>query len=250
MKKLVASLAAALRRIPPTPLLRSGSRRSDERGRSARRPVDGQRDPYRLPPPRAGLVRRAGHLLALVVARRALRRRLPLRRQLLRAVLDHLHSRLLHLHHPLGGRAEPALSVPRDWRVAMVVTKAPSEPFDIVRTTLLAMLDQTYPHDTWLADEDPSPETLDWCRDHGVFVSTRRGVAAYHRTSWPRRPGARKAISRTSTTGLATTTTISCRSSMPITCRPAPISRRCCGRSSIRQSATCRRRASATAMRP
>ena len=81
----------------------------------------------------------------------------------------------------------PALSVPRDWRVAMVVTKAPSEPFDIVRTTLLAMLDQTYPHDTWLADEDPSPETLDWCRDHGVFVSTRRGVAAYHRTSWPRR---------------------------------------------------------------
>ena len=144
----------------------------------------------------------------------------------------------------------PALSVPRDWRVAMVVTKAPSEPFDIVRTTLLAMLDQTYPHDTWLADEDPSPETLDWCRDHGVFVSTRRGVAAYHRTSWPRRTGARKAISRTSTTGLATTTTISCRSSMPITCRPAPISRRCCGRSSIRQSATCRRRASATAMRP
>ncbi|KWA14086.1 glycosyl transferase [Burkholderia cepacia] len=81
----------------------------------------------------------------------------------------------------------PALPVPRDWRVAMVVTKAPSEPFDIVRTTLLAMLDQTYQHDTWLADEDPSPETLDWCREHGVFVSTRRGIAAYHRASWPRR---------------------------------------------------------------
>ncbi|MEK2603687.1 glycosyltransferase [Burkholderia arboris] len=81
----------------------------------------------------------------------------------------------------------PALPVPLDWRVAMVVTKAPSEPFEIVRTTLLAMLDQTYPHDTWLADEDPSPETLDWCREHGVFVSTRRGIAAYHRTSWPRR---------------------------------------------------------------
>ncbi|WP_069351796.1 glycosyltransferase [Burkholderia cenocepacia] len=80
-----------------------------------------------------------------------------------------------------------ALPVPRDWRVAMVVTKAPSEPFDIVRTTLLAMLDQTYPHDTWLADEDPSPATLDWCREHGVFVSTRRGIAAYHRASWPRR---------------------------------------------------------------
>ncbi|KWI50821.1 glycosyl transferase [Burkholderia pseudomultivorans] len=81
----------------------------------------------------------------------------------------------------------PEIAVPRDWRVAMVVTKAPSEPFAIVRTTLLAMLDQTYPHDTWLADEDPTPETLEWCRQHGVRVSTRRGVADYHRTSWPRR---------------------------------------------------------------
>ena len=81
----------------------------------------------------------------------------------------------------------PALAVPRDWRVAMVVTKAPSEPFDIVRTTLLAMLDQSYPHDTWLADEDPTPETLEWCALHGVRVSTRRGIAEYHRTSWPRR---------------------------------------------------------------
>ncbi|HEF4752125.1 TPA: glycosyltransferase [Burkholderia multivorans] len=81
----------------------------------------------------------------------------------------------------------PALDVPRGWRVAMVVTKAPSEPFEVVRTTLLAMLDQTYPHDTWLADEDPTPATLEWCRLHGVRVSTRRGVADYHRASWPRR---------------------------------------------------------------
>ncbi|RAC62901.1 glycosyl transferase, partial [Burkholderia multivorans] len=81
----------------------------------------------------------------------------------------------------------PALDVPRGWRVAMVVTKAPSEPFEVVRTTLLAMLDQTYPHDTWLADEDPTPATLEWCRRHGVRVSTRRGVADYHRASWPRR---------------------------------------------------------------
>lgn len=72
-------------------------------------------------------------------------------------------------------------------RVAMIVTKTPSEPFDIVRRTLEAMLAQDIPHDTWLADEDPSPETLAWCRDHGVHVSTRKGVAAYHRKTWPRR---------------------------------------------------------------
>lgn len=72
-------------------------------------------------------------------------------------------------------------------RVAMVVTKAPSEPFAIVAETLKAMLAQDVPHDTWLADEDPSDATLDWCRRHGVFVSTRKGRADYHRATWPRR---------------------------------------------------------------
>ncbi|MCW3481139.1 glycosyltransferase [Neisseriaceae bacterium JH1-16] len=83
--------------------------------------------------------------------------------------------------------ANPARPVPPGMKVAMVVTKAPSEPFELVRTTLEAMLAQSYPHDTWLADEDPSDETIDWCAQHGVFLSSRRGVAAYHNTSWPRR---------------------------------------------------------------
>lgn len=39
----------------------------------------------------------------------------------------------------------------------------------------------------WLADEDPDEETAKWCHKKGVKVSTRRGVAAYHRSSWPRR---------------------------------------------------------------
>ena len=73
------------------------------------------------------------------------------------------------------------------WRVAMIVTKTPSEPFEVVRKTLEAMLAQDYPHHTWLADEDPSQETLDWCARHGVHVSCRKGVAAYHRPVWPRR---------------------------------------------------------------
>ncbi|MFE0018061.1 glycosyltransferase family 2 protein [Mesorhizobium sp. NPDC059054] len=79
------------------------------------------------------------------------------------------------------------LKLPPESRVAMVVTKAPSEPFTVVAETLRAMLAQTVSHDTWLADEDPSPETIDWCRWHGVFISTRRGRSDYHRTTWPRR---------------------------------------------------------------
>jgi cellulose synthase (UDP-forming) len=72
-------------------------------------------------------------------------------------------------------------------RVAMVVTKAPAEPFCVVRETLFAMLAQDVAHDTWLADEDPQPTTITWCKKHGVKISTRKGVEAYHQSKWPRR---------------------------------------------------------------
>ena len=77
--------------------------------------------------------------------------------------------------------------VPGAWRVAMVTTKTPSEDFEVVRVTLEAMLAQDYPHDTWLADEDPSDETRAWCEAHGVRISTRKDVPEYHRAEWPRR---------------------------------------------------------------
>ncbi|MBW6506100.1 MAG: glycosyltransferase [Rhodobacteraceae bacterium] len=76
---------------------------------------------------------------------------------------------------------------PGQYRVAMIVTKTPSEPFAVLQRTLHAMLAQDYPHDTWLADEDPSAETLLWCAAHGVRVSSRKGVMDYHQPTWPRR---------------------------------------------------------------
>jgi len=85
-------------------------------------------------------------------------------------------------------RPDPALAVP-ELRTAMIVTKAPSEPWAVVRTTLEAMLAQEfpYPYDVWLADERLAPETRSWCQGHGVRISTREGVAAYHQPTWPRR---------------------------------------------------------------
>src|SRR5215469_3837860 len=82
----------------------------------------------------------------------------------------------------------PALALPAG-RVAMVVTKAPSEPWSVVRKTLEAMLAQQFPrpYDVWLADEDPIRETRAWCAAHGVQVSCRKGVAAYNNATWPRR---------------------------------------------------------------
>lgn len=85
-------------------------------------------------------------------------------------------------------RPNPALPVP-ELRVAMVVTKAPSEPWEVVRSTLQATLAQDFerPYDVWLADERPAPDTLQWCLDHDVKVSSRHGVEEYHRPVWPRR---------------------------------------------------------------
>lgn len=76
-----------------------------------------------------------------------------------------------------------------DVRVAMITTRAPSEPFSEVRPTLEAILaqDTTVDHDTWLADEAPTEDILRWCAEHGVHVSTRRGIEEYHRSEWPRR---------------------------------------------------------------
>ena len=85
-----------------------------------------------------------------------------------------------------------AQALPDQTRVAMVVTKAPSEPFSVVRRTLKGALaqrftDERFYYDVWLADEDPDEETLAWCWRHGVKVSCRKGITEYHRPHWPRR---------------------------------------------------------------
>ena len=75
-------------------------------------------------------------------------------------------------------------------RVAMIVTKAPSEPWSIVENTLKAMIAQDidgYPYDVWLADEDPSAETREWCLDQGVCISSRKDVEGYNNVDWPHR---------------------------------------------------------------
>ena len=85
-------------------------------------------------------------------------------------------------------RPNPAMPVP-DLRCAIVVTKAPSEAWPILQRTLEAALAQEFPHpyDVWLADECPTQDSLRWCADRGVKVSTRFGVAEYHQPEWPRR---------------------------------------------------------------
>jgi cellulose synthase/poly-beta-1,6-N-acetylglucosamine synthase-like glycosyltransferase len=76
-------------------------------------------------------------------------------------------------------------------RVAMIPTKAPSEPWSVARKTLEGILAQEVPEGVtmhaWIADERPSEETLAWCAENGVRVSTRFGLEEYHQPEWPRR---------------------------------------------------------------
>ena len=75
------------------------------------------------------------------------------------------------------------------FRIAMIVTKAPSEPMELLCHTLQCMLNQDYkaPYDVWIADERPTPEMEAWCAENGVRISTRNGIDAYHQKDWPRR---------------------------------------------------------------
>jgi len=76
-----------------------------------------------------------------------------------------------------------------DFRIAMIVTKAPSEPHDLLINTLKCMLDQNYQskYDVWIADERPTPEMEAWCVENGVRISCRFGIQEYHRKDWPKR---------------------------------------------------------------
>lgn len=84
---------------------------------------------------------------------------------------------------------------PLNGKVAMVVTKAPSEPWERVKITLRACLEQELPSNegnlrpfaVWLADESPTKETLEWCRENGVKVCSRRDNQDYHQMEWPRK---------------------------------------------------------------
>ena len=85
-------------------------------------------------------------------------------------------------------RPNPRVAVP-NLRVAMVVTKAPSEPWKVLVRTLTGMLNQDFPYgfDVWLADEQPTDLVREWCAEHGVSLLSRQGVDGYHQPQWPRR---------------------------------------------------------------
>ncbi|MEO0895730.1 MAG: glycosyltransferase [Bacteroidota bacterium] len=72
-----------------------------------------------------------------------------------------------------------AISVPerpeskKDWKVDMITTFVPGEPYDMIVETLEAMVNVRYPHKTYLCDEGNDPFLIEKCKELGVIHSYR-----------------------------------------------------------------------------
>ena len=83
----------------------------------------------------------------------------------------------LKARNPLPVRA------PKGFHVAFATTRAPGEPVEMVRKTLLAITKVHYPGgkvDAWLLDETNSPELAKLCRELGANYFSRNGVAEWN----------------------------------------------------------------------
>ena len=59
------------------------------------------------------------------------------------------------------------------YSVDMLTTAYPGEPFDMIATTLQAMVAVTYPHTSYLCDEGNDPKLRELCENLGVIHVTR-----------------------------------------------------------------------------
>ncbi|MDT0646208.1 glycosyltransferase family 2 protein [Zunongwangia sp. F260] len=60
-----------------------------------------------------------------------------------------------------------------DFKVDILTTYFPGEPYQMIITTLEAILNISYPHETYLCDEANDPYLKEFCREHGIHHVTR-----------------------------------------------------------------------------
>jgi cellulose synthase/poly-beta-1,6-N-acetylglucosamine synthase-like glycosyltransferase len=75
----------------------------------------------------------------------------------------------------------PKMKPEEGLKVAFITTYVPaSEPPELLRAALPAMVAADYPHDTWLLDEGDDPEAKRICAELGVHHFTRKDIAKYN----------------------------------------------------------------------
>lgn len=76
----------------------------------------------------------------------------------------------------------PSIEPAQGLRVAFITTYVPaSEPLNMLRSTLRAMVKADYPHDTWLLDEGNDPEARRLCVELGVKHFSRKDITKYNK---------------------------------------------------------------------
>ena len=67
-------------------------------------------------------------------------------------------------------------------KVAFITTFVPkSEPIEMLKRTLISILNADYPHDTWLLDEGDDPQARELCARLGVKHFSRKGIESFNR---------------------------------------------------------------------
>jgi cellulose synthase (UDP-forming) len=78
------------------------------------------------------------------------------------------------------------MAAPPGRRVAMVTLCVPShETFDVIAEQLRALMQVSYPHDSWVLDEGADPQIERLASDLGVRYFTRKGLPQYNQPSAP-----------------------------------------------------------------
>jgi cellulose synthase (UDP-forming) len=94
---------------------------------------------------------------------------------LLTAALVFKLMRMLHEWIHYAGISVPERPrLTRLWKVDMLTTFCPGEPYEMILNTLKAMKAITYPHTTYLCDEADDPYLKEQCRRLGVIHVTRK----------------------------------------------------------------------------
>jgi cellulose synthase (UDP-forming) len=75
------------------------------------------------------------------------------------------------------------IPAPEGRRVAMVTTRVASEPVESFESTLKKMSAVTYPHDSYLLDEEDNPEAKALCQETNVIHFSRKGNPKYNQPS-------------------------------------------------------------------
>lgn len=87
----------------------------------------------------------------------------------------------------VGSMRKPKYIKPaKNKKVALLTCFVPgSEPYEMLEKTIQAMINVTYPHDTWVLDEGNDEYVKYLCKKYGAFHFSRKGIAKYNQESGP-----------------------------------------------------------------